>query len=146
MKKLIIGAGLVLFFAGIWLTWRSLNPPLTDEQQIAAHLETAMAAINRKSWRTLNGYMTEDFRYSTMSRKDVMSALTGFSFQLEKITLNLSGVKLKVGPETAESSGHYSLVLQAEPASPGDVSSGDFKFLWRKEEGQWKVYRAETTR
>ena len=141
-KTFILSALLCLLIVGIF-TWRHINPPLTDEQQIAAAINAISAAANARSPRGVANYLAKDFKFGSTSKSEFQNFLVGAMLQHRVVNLQTSSVKVEVNGETATSGGHYVLSLKPEFDSPPEVLSGRFGLEWRKIDGEWVVVRAQ---
>lgn len=145
MRKLFIWAGIILILVGAFLAWKKAHPPLTDEQQISANLEDLRQNANLRRTRGITQHLSSDFKLGSLGKKEVNNQLVGAFLQWGKIELDISGVKTQIKGDEAISNGHFSLQASRDEAGTPETYAGDFKTWWRKEDGVWKIYRAEGT-
>ena len=145
MRKIFLWSGLILLIVGSVLAWRAAHPPLSDAQQIALHIEEIQEAANARSSRGILSHLSDDFQFGSMSRSELGKNLSGAFFQWRSVNLRVSGVKTTLNGEQALSEGHYSVEMRQEATSTPDVAKGDFKAWWQKEDGVWKIWKAEGT-
>lgn len=141
MRKLLLPLLVILVFGGFF-GWRALQPPLTDNQQIAANLEAISAAAKARRPRGITNFLAKEFKLGDLSKSEFQSSLTGGILQFRVIDLQLSGIQNQVNGEKAQSTGNYVLSLKPEFTSPAQTSGGKFTVKWRKIEGEWKIISA----
>ncbi len=142
MKRLFIVSGLVLLLLSGFFLWRALHPPLTDQQQIAANLESIVKAADARDAVTIAHFMTPTFTFNGHNgtvRKDFQRQLFGGMMQYRVVDLQINGVKVNVQGAVADSDGRFLLNVKSEFDSPPEPYSGNFKLKWRKVDGEWKI-------
>ncbi len=146
MKRILIVAGvLVLLLSGFFI-WRALNPPLTDEQQIAAHLDTIVKAAGERDAVTIAELMAPTFKFNGNAGtvpKDFQRQLYSGMLQYRVIDLQINGVKVAVKGEAADSNGRFLLNVKPEFDSAPEPYGGNFKLKWKKIDGEWKITEIE---
>jgi hypothetical protein len=144
-RKVLLWAGLVLLIGGSWLAWRIANPPLSAEKQIAQNLESMGKAVSGKNARGVTGWLNDDFRWESHSKREVHSQLAGFFFNSDAVNLQLSNVQIKVNGERATASGRFLLSYQVSPSTPLETRTGSFRSQWVQKDGEWRIQSAEST-
>ncbi len=142
MKRILIVSGIVLLLLSGFLGWRALHPALTDEQQIAANLDSIVKAADARDAPTIANFMTPTFTFNGNSntvRKDFQRQLFAGMMQYRVVDLQINGVKVNVQGDVANSDGRYLLNLKSEFDSPPEPYSSNFKLKWRKVDGEWKI-------
>ncbi len=145
MKKTLVALGLALMLLSAFLIWRSLRPPLSDHDQIAANIDGIETAADNRRAGDIAFFLAKDFDIGGTKKRDFQNQLVGGILQYRVIDLELRGVEIEVDEETetAKSEGRYSLMLKSEYNSPPETMTGDFELEWRKDDGQWKVTKAK---
>lgn len=124
--------------------WRTTHPPLSDEQHIYNNLTAIKDAAQNRQTKSVVYYLSADFTWGAMSRKEFVRTMSGAFFQARDVQITLSNVDLaRPGSDTAVTSGDYAVTMRSSPGAPLDTARGPFKLFWRKSDGEWKVYRAE---
>jgi hypothetical protein len=147
MKKTLVTLGFVVLLLSLFLIWRSLRPPLTNQQQIAANLEGIDTAADNRRVGDIVFFLAKDFNFNGTKKRELQQQLTVGIMQYRVVDLELRGVKIDVDEETetATSEGRFSLVLKNEFTSAPETTNGEFKLEWRKDDGVWKVTKAKGT-
>ena len=146
MKRILIVSGVLLLLLSGFFFWRALNPPLTDEQQIAANLDAIAAAADARDAVTIADFMAPTFSFngnSGMARKEFQRQLYSGMLQYRVIDLQINGVQVQVNGESAQSDGRFLLNTKSEFDSPSEANSGNFKLKWQKIDGEWKITEVE---
>lgn len=144
IRKFTIVAGLLCLLIGGFMMWRAMNPPLTDDQIVLRNLTAIQEAAENRQTKTVAFYLAKDFTWSSMSRQEFIRTMSAAFFQARDVQVTVSGVELKrTGPDTAETSGNYTVSMRRSRGETLDNAHGRFKLFWRKIEGEWKVYKAE---
>jgi len=144
MPRLILLLGVLLLVVGGLLAWRSLHPPLSDEQQIVANLEGIRGAIESRQARAVTNYLAPDFRYDGMTRSELNNNLAGAFFQWHDVHLEISSVQVKVQGDRAVSTGHYTASVAAGQGSAPEQHAGNCTLNWERRKGRWVVTNGGT--
>ena len=142
MKRILIVSGVLLLILSGFLIWRALHPPLTDQQQIAANLDSITAAANARDAPTVASFMAPTFSFNGRAgtgRKDFQRQIFAGMMQYRVVDLQINGVKIKVNGAVADSDGRFLLNLKPEFDSQPETYSGNFQLKWRKVDGEWKI-------
>ncbi len=143
MRKFLPVFTVVLLLSGIFWIWRATHPPLSDEQQIAAHLNSICEAAQARNSRGITDFLSKNFQSNGVGKKEVQTSLVGGILQYRVIDLKVNRVENIVRGESARSTGNFTLSLQSERESPPQFSAGKFDLTWRKIEGEWKIIGAQ---
>ncbi|HVF11077.1 MAG TPA: hypothetical protein VNA16_09760 [Abditibacteriaceae bacterium] len=141
-RVLLATGGLLLLFGGIAL-WRVTHPHLTDEEQIAANLSDLTRAAAKRNARGITQYLGSGFDWQGKQRQEVQRWLAGGFIQSRDLQLSLPSVSTQVNGERATTSGTYDLSFRQTPEAPVERHFGDFKLHWQRQDGQWKIVKAE---
>ena len=142
MKRILIASGVVILLLSVVLIWRALHPALTDEQQIAAHLDSIAAAADARDAAAIADFLAPSFTFNDQGqteRKEFGRQLYAGILQYRVVDLNINGVQVKVNGERASSDGRFLLSLKSEFNSPPELHTGDFALQWQKLDGEWKI-------
>jgi ketosteroid isomerase-like protein len=144
-RNLLILAGVLLLVIGGWLGWRASQPPLSDEEQIAAQVEGFRSSIESRNARYVTSYLAPGFTWSGMRKSELQTQVALTFTQWRDVTANITGLQITVNGDTATSTGKYSLTLRPHPRGPAEAYLGDFKAFWTKQDGEWKISKIEGT-
>jgi ketosteroid isomerase-like protein len=142
MRKFRLPFVLLLLIAGFF-GWRSLQPKLSDEQQIAANLEAICAAASARNPRGVADFLAKDFKAGPLSKSEFQNAFATGIMQYRVVDLGVSGVQNQVQGENATSAGRFNLSLKFEHNSQPERKSGKFNLKWQKIDGEWKIVSAD---
>ena len=146
MKRIFIGAGLLLLILSGFFLWRALNPPLSDEEQIAANLDAIVKAASERDAVTIANFMAPTFKFNGnagVARKEFQRQLYAGMLQYRGIDMQINGVKVNIKGDVADSDGRFLLNVKREFDSPPEPYSGNFKLKWKKLDGEWKISEVE---
>lgn len=142
MRRVIIGLGLVLLLGGSVVWWRAAHPPLSPEQQIAANLEAAADALQRRSTSGVMRYLAPDFSWNNSSRDELRQMMAGASMQWRDVQLQRLNEKITVNGDEAVSSGSYHLTYRTGPQATPETQRGNYTLRWKLRDGEWKIVTA----
>ncbi len=100
-------------------------------------------AVESRRAGTINNQLAPDFTWNNMDAKTFRAMLGRALMQWRDIRVTVSQRKITVRGDEATSSGHYSLTLRESPGAPAHTYSGDFTLLWQRQNGKWRVSKAE---
>ena len=144
LRKSIISVGLLCLIVGSVLIWRATHPPLSDEQQILQNLTAVQDAAQNRQTKNVAAYLSKEFTWSAMSRQEFVRTMSGAFFSARDVQITLSNVDVtQSGPENAITSGDYNVAMRQSQGAPLSNAHGPFKLYWRRDNGEWKVYKAE---
>ncbi len=143
-RSIISWVGLALLLAGIYPIWKATHPPLTDEQQIAATIDSTRAALEARTLRGVLGNLTDDFSWNGDTRQDFETALRGAFFEARDVQVNLSAEKIEVRADQATATAHFSASYRENADAPVETRLGD---IWvhcvKDNSGTWKIDKAQ---
>ena len=146
MKKILIFSGVAVLLLSAVLIWRVLNPPLSDEQQIAAHLNAIAAAASARDAGGVANFLAPTVTFNGnpgLERREVKRQIYIGISQYRDVDLSINGVQVQVNGERANSDGRFALSLKREFESAPELQTGDFQLKWQKMDGDWKIVEVE---
>lgn len=143
-RKIILSLGLLLLVGGGWFWWRATHPPLTDDQQIAAHLEDIRSSLENNNIERALGYLAEDAKFRGQSRSEIRSQLTlGRFMAREDVRVTFLNTRNEIKGATASTKGHYKVDVNRR--NRPESTDGDFSLEWEKRDGQWVITDGTTS-
>lgn len=142
-RNILIFAGLLILMFGGYSAWRAANPPLPDREQIEANLEAIRVATQARNAKKIASYLAPEFSWNGMKKSELQNQMVGTFLQWRDVTANLTGVQISLEGERATVTGKFSLAFKPNPRARPDAYIGNFKVLWQKQNGQWKIVALE---
>jgi hypothetical protein len=143
MRRVLLITGALLILLGAIGLWRLTHPHRTDDEQIALTLSDITREAAKRNARGIVQYLGSGFDWQGQKRKDVQRWLAGGFIQSRDVQLKLPSVSTRVNGDQATTTGTFDLSFRQEPTAPVERRSGDFTLHWQRQDGQWKIVKAE---
>ena len=143
LRRIILVTGSLLILFGAVALWRVTHPNLTDDEQIAASLSDITRNAAKRNARGITQHLGSGFDWQGQKRKDVQRWLGSGFIQSRDLKLELPTVSTQVSGDTATTTGTFNLSFRPTPEAPIERRSGDFKLQWQRQDGEWKIVKAE---
>lgn len=143
VRSALFLAGVLLLLGGSWWSWKAMQPPPTDQEQVTARIEAVRSAIEGRKANQALRHLADEFTWNGQGKSELAPQVKAIFFEWRDVNPNITGLKIRIDGTHATATGKYSIALRPAPRMRSEVHLGEFQLALEKRNDDWLITSAQ---